>query len=660
MGEPLETTIMSKYKEDRDKLIGIYSDIKNDGLFSDEKQKIEEKIENLKQERFIMAVAGQIKAGKSSLLNALIFRDNILPVNDTPHTAKITIISYSEKPSATITYFTSVEFDRLRNDAEFMEFNKADIEKSISEHKLHPEKFLGKEEILENIYKLSEYIAKNGKYTPFVKKAEIRYPSEILEYITVVDTPGTNDTNRYRSQITKDWIHQADAVIYVTYAGKVLDAEDEKFINKYLQGVLKENFIVVVNKMDSISDKSDLKNYVEDLVKKSEFKDFFEGLTYVYTSSLGALTKIIKSDGKKLNSDQGCFERECGSNGKISFIEDDGETGNGFSSILDAINQNLIGEKKSSDHTGKKIIDAHKLFILKGLIEYKLKKLETEKSKIEDSIENLRTNKKKLQDNLKKFDEQHKELDHYFQEKHTSLNNNIIAALNISKGNIESTIIKIKDKTKTELESRELKQFRGILWKIQDILADHFKEIRNESSELQKKLEEVREKIIRELKHMVEDLPYRNVKLIINQSISEGLDFMSKKIIEEVFSSKNIGRIIENSTNWFQRSFSTNGGKILALDEIMINFGKELSDNTSNIFKDFIRQVISANEEWFKKLKESLAIELNRLEKEIEKIESGKIDVQYEIEEKFRQNEVIKKDIERINGLKESVSGKII
>ncbi len=53
---------------------------------------IETRKHQLEKEHFFASVTGQIKSGKSTLLNALLFGDEILPSDDTPHTAKITRI----------------------------------------------------------------------------------------------------------------------------------------------------------------------------------------------------------------------------------------------------------------------------------------------------------------------------------------------------------------------------------------------------------------------------------------------------------------------------------------------------------------------------------------------------------------------------------------
>ena len=53
---------------------------------------LNEEFLNLKKAPFTVAVCGEVKAGKSTLLNSILFGDNILPTFDTPLTAKLTFI----------------------------------------------------------------------------------------------------------------------------------------------------------------------------------------------------------------------------------------------------------------------------------------------------------------------------------------------------------------------------------------------------------------------------------------------------------------------------------------------------------------------------------------------------------------------------------------
>ena len=65
-----------------------------------------------------IGIVGRVKAGKSSLLNALLFDGkSILPKAATPMTAALTVISYGEKLSAEVEFFTKQDIENIKNDA---------------------------------------------------------------------------------------------------------------------------------------------------------------------------------------------------------------------------------------------------------------------------------------------------------------------------------------------------------------------------------------------------------------------------------------------------------------------------------------------------------------------------------------------------------------
>lgn len=61
-----------------------------------------------------IGIVGSVKAGKSSFLNACVFKgEDYLPKAATPMTAALTKITYSEKPKAIIHFYTSEDWDRI-------------------------------------------------------------------------------------------------------------------------------------------------------------------------------------------------------------------------------------------------------------------------------------------------------------------------------------------------------------------------------------------------------------------------------------------------------------------------------------------------------------------------------------------------------------------
>lgn len=64
-----------------------------------------------------VGIIGRVKAGKSSLLNALLFDGNdILPKAATPMTAALTIMEYGEDVRAEVDFFTQKDIDNFKSE----------------------------------------------------------------------------------------------------------------------------------------------------------------------------------------------------------------------------------------------------------------------------------------------------------------------------------------------------------------------------------------------------------------------------------------------------------------------------------------------------------------------------------------------------------------
>lgn len=221
-----------------------------------------------------IGIIGQIKRGKSSFLNTLLFNgQDILPKAATPMTAALTRISYAEEPQATVEFYTKQEWQKVTNTAskvleaevvyeqQLTEFrqnqqqgisrrsrgqrppikpNHSDEEKACCELVKMVEKsgvaiydFLGLEHVIENVSnnsdlveKLAAFVGADGTYTPIVKSTELKLNVDGLQGIEVVDTPGMNDPIISRGRRTQEFIGQCDVVFFLSYCGQFLDMHD--------------------------------------------------------------------------------------------------------------------------------------------------------------------------------------------------------------------------------------------------------------------------------------------------------------------------------------------------------------------------------------------------------------------------------------------------
>lgn len=217
-------------------------------------------------EMFTIAVCGEVKAGKSTLLNSLIFEDEVLPSFVTPETAKLTFVreSKKEKDYFTVNWYSKSEWDEMKRSLpeenrkvldERLEYS---VSKGVTQFNC-----VGKNPVdVDDLKRLAEYtsVPKEGEqnpnvgvYTPFVKNVEIYIKSDKLKNLQIVDTPGLNDPNRINSNETTKWINQAHAIIYV-FPVRGLGSSDLEFFKTFMPAKTLKTRILVQNRIDENKD----------------------------------------------------------------------------------------------------------------------------------------------------------------------------------------------------------------------------------------------------------------------------------------------------------------------------------------------------------------------------------------------------------------------
>ena len=81
-------------------------------------EELQKAIERIKDDKrtLQLGVIGRVKAGKSSLLNALVFGGNdILPKAATPMTAALTVLQYGTETKADVEFFTEKDIEDIKS-----------------------------------------------------------------------------------------------------------------------------------------------------------------------------------------------------------------------------------------------------------------------------------------------------------------------------------------------------------------------------------------------------------------------------------------------------------------------------------------------------------------------------------------------------------------
>ncbi|HPH40673.1 MAG TPA: dynamin family protein [Candidatus Fermentibacter daniensis] len=220
---------------------------------------------NLKENKFYVSICGQMKAGKSTFMNYLLFENDreVLPTDPVPWTAKLTMVQNGSQEKSRILFYTEKEWEQLKlkggseskeEKSYFNEFIQPAIDRAASKG-IYTEQLIAKERKtleLPKIDQLKEYVTAEGLYTPFVQSTEVTVPCHKLQNVILVDTPGINDPDESRSRITTEWIGKSSAVVYLFLANQALSQADIDFIDVHLASVPAEFMVFALSKADLV------------------------------------------------------------------------------------------------------------------------------------------------------------------------------------------------------------------------------------------------------------------------------------------------------------------------------------------------------------------------------------------------------------------------
>lgn len=345
-----------------------YPDVLGDEFAANcgEDLKLEEKIrENYREKvdanrELQIGIVGRVKAGKSSLLNALLFDGKtILPKAATPMTAALTVLSYSDQLEVKIRFFEENDFAALRDksavyERKLKELIEAKVEEDRKKAEKNPVKgfneaqsreraersakrTLGDDVGLSGAYdqyqkikessiaecdvvgkivtlhpksleeissKLADYVGSEGKYMPFTQSVEIAYPNEKLKGMRIVDTPGFNDPVPSREERAYQLLKASDVVLILSPAGRYLDETDKEVLEKItVKDGLRELF-VVASQIDTQLYGDEYQDFGGDVFRvRDEIGKRLSEQTVSVLSSLnqaGIFDQLVNDDGNRI------------------------------------------------------------------------------------------------------------------------------------------------------------------------------------------------------------------------------------------------------------------------------------------------------------------------------------------------------------------------
>ncbi|MGF1499116.1 MAG: dynamin family protein [Elainellaceae cyanobacterium] len=165
--------------------------------------------QGLRQGVFRLLVLGDMKRGKSTLLNALL-GENLLPSDVNPCTAILTVLRYGPDKQVSV-YFKN---GRLPETLDFKTFKQR--------YTIDPGEAKRLEQQQEDAF-------------PHVDYAVVHYPLPLLQRgVEIVDSPGLNDTEA-RSELSLSYIQNCHAILFVLRATQPCTLSERRYLENYIK-----------------------------------------------------------------------------------------------------------------------------------------------------------------------------------------------------------------------------------------------------------------------------------------------------------------------------------------------------------------------------------------------------------------------------------------
>jgi tRNA U34 5-carboxymethylaminomethyl modifying GTPase MnmE/TrmE len=237
-----------------------------------------------------ITMIGQIKSGKTSLVNAMVGRPDLLPADVNPWTSVVTSLHLNaplpdDAPTATFQFFSKGEWDHLVENGgrigELSERAGADeelekVRQQIAEMREKTRLRLGRKfELLlgqkHSYAELSDELVQRyvcmgddfedleeddqqGRFADITKSADLYLTAPSIPMpICLRDTPGVNDTFMMREQITINALRDSRICVVVLSAHQALSSMDMGLI-RLISNVKAREVVIFVNRIDELSD----------------------------------------------------------------------------------------------------------------------------------------------------------------------------------------------------------------------------------------------------------------------------------------------------------------------------------------------------------------------------------------------------------------------
>ena len=233
-------------------------------------------------ENYKVAVVGRFKTGKSSFVNELLGA-RLASEDTNPETAAITTFRHGPSVKATVRFVSEEEWVKLQalyaEDPRHIDAHRVKMWNSFGK----PRKAKDGEEESFDLPWLERQFLKAGGYsleielaTDGTKKAETEFRRKLKEFtsgakphhclvqtidiespapildegVLLIDTPGLDDTERFRVSLTEQTVENVDAILFLTKSGESYSQSDKDFLLSLLRKGTVKQLIVVITQVD--------------------------------------------------------------------------------------------------------------------------------------------------------------------------------------------------------------------------------------------------------------------------------------------------------------------------------------------------------------------------------------------------------------------------
>jgi len=228
------------------------------------KSRIDELLHDIESDFYTVVVVGEFKRGKSTFINALIGED-LLPVDVTPTTATINILAWGKDRSLMVY--------KKNGQVEEMPLTRQSLARFI----------MGADFDAEDI--------------DFLK---ITLPADILKNkVMLVDTPGVDDINQQRVEVTYGFIPRANAVLFLLDATSPVRRTEKEFLQNTILKEGMDNIIFLANFTDYV-DQEEREELLEDIKRRLQAAIGRKDPAVYLLSAKQALDARLKGDEVEL------------------------------------------------------------------------------------------------------------------------------------------------------------------------------------------------------------------------------------------------------------------------------------------------------------------------------------------------------------------------